>query len=175
MQFSIFAARNQGVLSVPCGGKSRGQQRGSSCTSNYSIWLVAFLPVHFNYWRELPPRIWDGMFCKGSANRSQKLRRYNQRKGSCFKNTVNSVKSIFILVFSKNFSCRRNLPANLPLNPFPSYPLISAFWSRYGSARFRRKWAKLFGLISAGKALKSYDFRTLMVAGEGFEPTTSGL
>ena len=75
----------------------------------------------------------------------------------------------------ENFSCHCNLPAILPTNPFPSYPLISASGSRFGSARFWRKCAELFSSISAEKVLKSCNFRTLVVAGEGFEPTTSGL
>ena len=75
----------------------------------------------------------------------------------------------------ENFSCHCNLPAILPSNPFPSYPLISAFGSRFGSARFWRKPSELLSHINAEKVLKSCDFRTLVVAGEGFEPTTSGL
>ena len=59
--------------------------------------------------------------------------------------------------------------------PVHFYGYSLAFGSRFGSARFRRKWAELFDRISAEKVLKSCDFRTLMVAGEGFEPTTSGL
>ena len=36
----------------------------------------------------------------------------------------------------ENFSHCAVLPAILPSNPFPSYPLISASGSRFGSARF---------------------------------------
>ena len=89
-----------------------------------------------------------------------------------------SANAIFLFTAAEsieNFSATAILPAILSSNPFPSYPLISAFASQFGSARFRRKSVELFDRISAEKVLKSCDFRTLMVAGEGFEPTTSGL
>ena len=52
---------------------------------------------------------------------------------------------------------------------------VYSLGSRFGSARFWQKRVELFDRISAEKVLKSCDFRTLVVAGEGFEPTTSGL
>ena len=52
---------------------------------------------------------------------------------------------------------------------------LSWYGSGYGSAGFRENIVQLLRVETKENVLKSYDFRTFLVAEAGLEPTTSGL
>ena len=57
--------------------------------------------------------------------------------------------------------------------PLPSFPVLSAFGSAFGSSKKRENTASLFRAIYAKKFLISGEIRNFLVETAGLEPVTS--